>query len=127
MFGFGKKKKKKAEEMKVAPKVVKEEPKVVVEEPKEVKEDVKKVEPATKKEPQSKAKPKPKKQSYHITKHTSGGWQIKKGKAVRALKRFKTQKEAIEYAESLADSAGSSIVIHKMDGSIRKQDYKKKS
>jgi len=122
MFGFGKKKKKKAEEMKVAPKVVKEEPKVVVEEPKEVKEDVKKVEPATKKEPQSKAKPKPKKQSYHITKHTSGGWQIKKGKAVRALKRFKTQKEAIEYAKEL-EKNGASYMIHKQDGTTRKKKY----
>ena len=108
MFGFGKKKKKKAEEMKVAPKVVKE--------------DVKKVEPATKKEPQSKAKPKPKKQSYHITKHTSGGWQIKKGKAERALKRFKTQKEAIEYAKEL-EKKGASYMIHKQDGTTRKKKY----
>ncbi|MBU1088906.1 DUF2188 domain-containing protein, partial [Patescibacteria group bacterium] len=37
-----------------------------------------------------------------------------------------TQKEAIEYAESLAVTAGSSVVIHKLDGSIRKQSYTKK-
>ena len=35
------------------------------------------------------------------------------------------KKEAIEVAEDLAEKAGTSIVIHKMDGKIRKQDYTK--
>ena len=65
---------------------------------------------------------KERKLSYHITKHPSGGWQLKKGKAERALKRFKTQKEAIEYAKEL-EKKGASYMIHKQDGTTRKKKY----
>ncbi|QMS86026.1 DUF2188 domain-containing protein [Candidatus Xianfuyuplasma coldseepsis] len=61
--------------------------------------------------------------SYHITKHPKGGWQLKKGKADRALKRFDTQKEAIDYAEQLEKERGISFVIHKADGSVRRKKY----
>ena len=69
---------------------------------------------------------------YHVSqnkdprseKHRSG--RVRKQGSQKTIKYFSTQKEAIEYAESLAESAGSSIVIHKLDGSIRKQDYTKK-
>lgn len=53
-------------------------------------------------------------------------WRIRKEGSNKTIKFFATQKEAIEYAEDLATKAGSSVVIHKVDGSIRKQDYTKK-
>ncbi len=53
-------------------------------------------------------------------------WRVRKEGSNKTIKYFQTQKEAIEYAEGLADNADSSIVIHKVDGSIRKQDYTKK-
>ena len=53
-------------------------------------------------------------------------WRVRKEGSNKTIKYFQTQKEAIEYAEQLAESAGSSIVIHKVDGSIRKQDYTSK-
>jgi hypothetical protein len=53
-------------------------------------------------------------------------WRVRKEGSTKTIKFFNTQKEAIEYAESLAESAGSTVVIHKIDGSIRKQDYAKK-
>jgi uncharacterized protein YdaT len=53
-------------------------------------------------------------------------WRVRKEGSTKTIKFFNTQKEAIEYAESLAETAGSSVVIHKLDGSIRKQDYTKK-
>ncbi len=53
-------------------------------------------------------------------------WRVRKEGSNKTIKFFDTQKQAIEYAESLANTAGSSVVIHKMDGSIRKQDYAKK-
>ena len=53
-------------------------------------------------------------------------WRVRKEGSNKTIKYFQTQKEAIDYAEELAESAGSSIVIHKLDGSIRKQDYTKK-
>lgn len=54
-------------------------------------------------------------------------WRVRKEGSNKTIKFFDTQKQAIEYAESLANTAGSSVVIHKMDGSIRKQDYAKKA
>lgn len=65
---------------------------------------------------------KTRKESYHITKHPDGGWQIKKGKAQRATKKFKTQKEAIDYAKEL-EKNGASYIIHKADGTTRKKKY----
>ncbi|VEU80267.1 DUF2188 domain-containing protein [Haploplasma axanthum] len=53
-------------------------------------------------------------------------WRVRKQGSQKTIKYFNTQLEAIEFAEDLAEKAGSSIVIHKVDGSIRKQDYTKK-
>lgn len=53
-------------------------------------------------------------------------WRIRKEGSDKTIKYFKTQKQAIDYAEDLAHSQGSSIVIHKVDGTLRKQDYSKK-
>lgn len=53
-------------------------------------------------------------------------WRVRKEGSDKTIKFFDTQKEAISYAEGLAKAADSSVVIHKVDGSIRKQDYSKK-
>lgn len=65
-------------------------------------------------------------QKYHVSLREDGKWQVKGEKAEKALKLFDTQKEAIAYAETIADSQEGNIVIHKKDGKIRKQDYSKK-
>jgi len=51
-------------------------------------------------------------------------WRVRLESSNKTIKYFSTQKEAITYAENLAKQANSSVVIHKMDGNIRKQDYK---
>lgn len=53
-------------------------------------------------------------------------WRVRKEGSTKTIKYFDTQKEAIEYAQGLAEKANTSVVIHKVDGSIRKQDYSKK-
>lgn len=53
-------------------------------------------------------------------------WRVRKEGSNKTIKYYDTQKEAIEVADDLAEKAGTSIVIHKMDGKIRKQDYSKK-
>ena len=53
-------------------------------------------------------------------------WRVRKEGSTKTIKYFDTQKEAIEYAQALAEKANTSVVIHKVDGSIRKQDYTKK-
>lgn len=72
-------------------------------------------------------------QKYHVSQNKDPKsdsykkWRVRKEGSNKTIKFFDTQKEAIEFAESLADKAGSSVVIHKIDGSIRKQDYTKKA
>lgn len=69
---------------------------------------------------------------YHISQNKdedsefSKMWRVRKEGSSKTIKYFKTQKEAITFAEKLAENQDSSIVIHKKDGSIRKQDYTKK-
>ncbi|MFA7589444.1 MAG: DUF2188 domain-containing protein [Acholeplasmataceae bacterium] len=69
---------------------------------------------------------------YHVSRNSDPNsehykkWRVRKSRSQKTIKFFDTQKEAIDYATSLADSQGSSVVIHKVDGSIRKQDYTKK-
>ncbi|MFA6801649.1 MAG: DUF2188 domain-containing protein, partial [Acholeplasmataceae bacterium] len=53
-------------------------------------------------------------------------WRVRKAGSTKTIKYFNTQADAIEYAKTLAENQNSSIVIHKVDGTLRKQDYSKK-
>jgi len=70
---------------------------------------------------------------YHVSQNKdkkskfNGQWRVRKQGSSKTIKYFPTQAEAIKYAEELAESNDTSIVIHKRDGTIRKQDYSKKS
>lgn len=108
MFGFLKKKKKKEMQQVEQKQVAKE-----MEAPKE----------EVKQEEEVKPVPKKRKAAIHITRHKDGGWQVKKEGAQRALKLFKTQKEAIEYAKLIEKEKGTGYIIHKADGSTRKKKY----
>ena len=108
----------------------------VKEEPKQEKpKPTKKVEPASSddvSEDEIKGEKASKVPKYHVSQNKDEKsdnfkkWRVRKEGSTKTIKFFNTQKEAIEYAESLAETAGSSVVIHKLDGSIRKQDYTKK-
>ena len=50
-------------------------------------------------------------------------WRVRKAGSAKTIKYFDTQAEAIVFAEDLAEKNDTSIVIHKLDGSIRKQEY----
>lgn len=69
---------------------------------------------------------------YHVSQNKDeksefkNQWRVRKQGSQKTIKYFKTQAEAIAYAETLAENNDTSIVIHKRDGSIRKQDYTKK-
>ena len=58
----------------------------------------------------------------HVTKHPSGGWQVKGAGNSRATARTSTQKEAIAVAKSIAINQKSEVVIHGTDGQIRAKD-----
>lgn len=73
-----------------------------------------------------------KKQQYHVSQNKDEKseffkqWRVRKSGSDKVIKYFKTQKEAIVYAEELAKNNDTTVVIHKVDGSIRKQDYSDK-
>ncbi|MGB4129934.1 MAG: DUF2188 domain-containing protein [Acholeplasmatales bacterium] len=50
-------------------------------------------------------------------------WRVRKQGSRMTIQHFDTQAEAIKFAEDLAKKADGSIVIHKKDGKIRKQNY----
>lgn len=59
--------------------------------------------------------------TYHISKHLlSGTWQVKLANGEKAIRTFRTQKEAIDYAKGLVRTQGGSIRVHSKKGSIRK-------
>jgi len=66
---------------------------------------------------------------YHVSQNKDAKspafkqWRVRKEGSNKTIKYFDTQAEAIKYAEDLAKKNDTSIVIHKLDGSIRKQDY----
>lgn len=109
---------KKVEVKKAEPKPEKEEPKPEKEEPKKVEDD--------------KEDAKSKNPKYHVSQNKDAKspafkqWRVRKEGSNKTIKYFDTQAEAIEYAEDLAEKNDTSIVIHKLDGTIRKQDYQKK-
>lgn len=60
--------------------------------------------------------------NQHVTKHPSGGWQVKGAGNSRATARTSTQKEAIAVAKSIAINQKSEVVIHGTNGQIRAKD-----
>lgn len=63
---------------------------------------------------------------YHVSKRKDDGkWQVKAAGGSKAVKLFKTQAEAIDYAKSVAENQDARIVIHKADGSFRTLNYNK--
>lgn len=50
-------------------------------------------------------------------------WRVRRSNSNKTIKYFETQKEAILYAEELAKRNNTTVVIHKLDGSIRRQNY----
>lgn len=132
MFFFGRKKKRLAAEEKARLEAeqqaqAKQEEEVTKEVTKEKEVPVKTAETT-----EEKVKTTPKKPAkYHVSQNKDEKsehykkWRVRKEGSDKTIKFLNTQLEAIELAQELADKAGSSIVIHKVDGSIRKQEYKK--
>lgn len=59
--------------------------------------------------------------AYHVSRRPElNKWQVKATGSKKVLKLFNTQKEAIEYAESLSKSTGASVRVHSKAGKIRK-------
>ena len=99
------------------------EPETEDESVKEVKEDEKEpVQKPKQAEPVAEEAAEPKSNgAYFVSPHPDGGWQVKKAKAQKALKRFKTKAEAEAYAKQVAEHQGTNVVRQKKDGRIQKK------
>ncbi len=86
-------------------------------------------ETAKKDEPLKQEKQPEKARRYHVSLNKDEQsdyykmWRVRKEQSQKTIKHFKTQNEAISYAAKLAKEAKTTLVIHKKDGSIRKQHY----
>lgn len=60
--------------------------------------------------------------NQHVTRHASGGWQVKGAGNSKATVRTTTQKEAIAVARSIAMNQKSEVIIHGNNGQIRAKD-----
>lgn len=79
-------------------------------------------------EPKKEATPEVK-DIYHVSVNNSEKsphfkrWRVRKQGSKKTIKHFDTQAEAIDFANDLAKNVDGHIVIHKLDGTIRKQKY----
>lgn len=59
--------------------------------------------------------------SQHVVPR-DGKWAVRRAGAVRASRKFDTQREAIEAARDIARSQGTELYIHGQDGRIRERN-----
>jgi hypothetical protein len=60
--------------------------------------------------------------NLHVISSKDGGWDVKRDGAVRASGHFKTQEEAIEFAEKEGKRYNVEVFIHGEDGKIQKRE-----
>ena len=53
---------------------------------------------------------------YHVVKRSDGKWEVKYAGGKKAIKLFKTQKEAIEYSKVMAENQGGAMLVHNSKG-----------
>jgi len=62
------------------------------------------------------------KDSYHVLPDLVSGWVVKKYGSSKAIRKFKSQESAIEYARSITVKYHSELYVHGPDGSIESKD-----
>ncbi len=53
---------------------------------------------------------------YHVVKRDDGKWEVKYAGGQKAIKLFKTQKEAIEYSKKMANNQDGKMLVHNSKG-----------
>lgn len=59
---------------------------------------------------------------FHVAPNSSGAWAVLRSGASRASRVFKSQADAVAYARRMARKAGSSLYVHRLDGTIQHRD-----
>lgn len=76
----------------------------------------KKVAPAKKAPAKKPVKKEVNYRTYHLVKRSDGMWEVKFAGGSKAIKLFKTQKEALAYSEKMAENQGGSVLVHNSKG-----------
>ena len=56
------------------------------------------------------------KRVYHVSKREDGKWQVKFAGGEKAIKLFKTQKEALEYSKEMTKNQKGAMLVHNSKG-----------
>lgn len=62
------------------------------------------------------------KKTHHVVPDPNGGWNVKKGGAVRASRHFEKKSAAETWGRRLSERHSSELVIHRRDGTIERKD-----
>lgn len=63
---------------------------------------------------------------YHVSKREDDGmWQVKFAGGDKAIKLFKTQKEALDYSKQMAENQGGKMLVHNSKGANKGKIKKK--
>jgi hypothetical protein len=60
--------------------------------------------------------------SHHIVPNPQGGWDVKKGGAVRASVHTETKREAVDRGREISRNQGTEMRVHNRDGKIARSD-----
>ncbi len=61
--------------------------------------------------------------SQHVIANLDGGWSVKSTGVQRAMRRFDTEQEAVEFARTRARSLnGAVLYFHRRDGTVREKE-----
>lgn len=80
---------------------------------------------AKKPEPKKKPETKESKRVYHVVKREDGMWEVKFAGGSKAIKLFKTQKEAIEFTKQMAENQDGAMLVHNSKGNNKGRIKKK--
>ena len=67
------------------------------------------------------------KNTHHVVPAPNGGWNVKKGGSIRALKHFDNKQDAVNWGRKISRRQESEFVVHGKDGTIQhKEDSHRK-
>ncbi len=60
--------------------------------------------------------------SHHVVANSDGGWDVKKGGGIRAIKHFATKQTAVAFGRQVSRNQRSELFIHGKNGGIQSRD-----
>ncbi len=61
-------------------------------------------------------------ETHHVVPNPNGGWDVKRGGALRATSHHETKQDAIDSGRTVSRNQGTELRIHNLDGKIAGSD-----